>query len=42
MHGELPWMEVMMDIKHEDLTAGERRYLEHARTAKSQGVSMVQ
>lgn len=31
-----------MDIKHEELTAGERRYLEHARAAKNQGVSMVQ
>jgi len=31
-----------MDIKHEDLTAGERRYLEHARAAKSQGISLAQ
>jgi len=31
-----------MDIKHEDLTAGERRYLEHARVAESQGISLLQ
>ncbi len=31
-----------MDTKYEDLTAGERRYLEHARAAKSQGVSLLQ
>jgi len=32
----------MMDMKHEDLTAGERRYLERARAAKGQGVSLLQ
>jgi hypothetical protein len=26
----------MMDVKPEDLTAGERRHLEHARAAKGQ------
>ncbi len=31
-----------MDTKHEDLTAGERRYLEHAGAAKSQGVPLLQ
>jgi hypothetical protein len=35
-------MERVMDMKHEDLTAGERRYLEHARAAKSQGISLPQ
>jgi hypothetical protein len=30
------------DMKREDLTAGEQRYLEHARAAESQGVSLLQ
>jgi hypothetical protein len=31
-----------MAMKHTDLTAGERRYLEHARAAESQGISLLQ
>lgn len=31
-----------MDTKREDLTPAERRYLEHAQAAESQGVSLLQ
>jgi hypothetical protein len=32
----------MMNAKHEDLTPAEQRYLEHARAAESQGMSLAQ
>jgi hypothetical protein len=32
----------MMDTKHEDLTAAERGYIEHARACESRGVSLLQ
>jgi hypothetical protein len=35
-------MEGMMDMKPEDLTAGERLYLEHTRAAKGHGVTLAQ
>lgn len=31
-----------MDTKHEELTPAERKYLEHARAAESQGVRLAQ
>jgi hypothetical protein len=42
LRGELPWTESTMNAKHEDLSPAEKEYLEHARTAESQGVPLSQ
>ena len=40
--GALPRMEVEMDTKHEELTAAERSYLEHAERAQGQGQTLAE
>ena len=40
--GELPRVEVDMDRKHEELTAAERSYLEHAERTKGQGQTLAE